>query len=78
MERPVALGERSCRFGETGSGVAELIAQFLLPFGEVGEHLIVVAESPAQPRGGSPVGGCSSDESAQLTLEERSSRRQHG
>lgn len=50
--------------GETVSGVADLVVQFLLPLGEVDEHLVVVAKSPAQPRRGSSVGGCSADESA--------------
>jgi len=51
VERPVVLGERSCRIGETGSGMPDLVAQCLLALGEVSNCSVVVAESPTDPLG---------------------------
>src|SRR5690606_35329714 len=74
VEGAVVLVEHARRIGETGSGMPDLVAQLLLPPGEVGERSVVIAESPTDPLGRCAVSRCSTDERSQLLLRERLGR----
>jgi len=52
--------------------VADLVGQFRYTLGEVGKSSVVVAESPAEPRSCVTLFCCSTDESSQFPLGERS------
>ena len=58
------LVERAGRISEPGSGMPDLVAQYLLALGEVSERSVVVAESPINPLGRRAVSRCSTDESS--------------